>query len=422
VKLAFASSQSTGDPKTEVRYTIEEARLDDALAAGFFSRPEDAKPATAFATGRASVGIPFETAQNHIFVRVRVDGSEPLWFLLDSGAETSVVNMDRAKALGLKMQSGLQARGYGEGTLEAALVQNVTFELPGVRVPTKAVVAIPLTALEPFEGRRIDGILGYDVIGGFVLEIDYARRTIDLLDPRDYTYDGKGAKVPFEFHGNVPMVRAAIRDGARGRLEGRFTVDTGARQALSLHRPFVASSWLDALAEKAIAAPHGVGVGGETKTKVGRVDALELGPFTIERPVAGFEYDAKGAGANADVAGNIGGEVLRRFTVTFDYSRRVMYLEPNAAFTEPFEYDMLGAQLTADEGGFAIRRVIDGSAAAAAGLRAGDRLVGVDGRPASALTLDDVRRHFRADGRMVELTLLRNGAEKKIRVTLRRII
>jgi hypothetical protein len=40
-----------------------------------------------------SVVIPFELSQRgHIFLRARVNNSEPLWFILDSGSGDTVLN------------------------------------------------------------------------------------------------------------------------------------------------------------------------------------------------------------------------------------------------------------------------------------------------------------------------------------------
>lgn len=425
VKYPFTTRQGTGDPRTEVTLAVTSLRVGEPVPDGLFARPAPAAGAApVFAAGRSALGIPFEMTSNHIYVRVGVNGSEPLWFLLDSGAGSSVVSLARARALGLALEGRFVAQGFGEGTLEASRVKNATFELPGVRVPTSAAMAMPLGALEPYEGREMDGILGYDVIGNFVVRIDYTARTIDLYDPRDFAYAGGGDRVEFTFVGNTPQIRATVREPGRAPLEGLFTVDTGARQALSLTRPFVEKSWLAERAREAIPAPHGIGVGGETKTRVGRVAALEIGRFTIERPVAGFAEDRKGAGASELLAGNIGGEILRRFTVTFDYSRRQMFLEPNASYGEPFEYDMLGALLMLDEGGtsFLVRRVVDGSPAREAGIREGDLVVGVDGAPSSGMTLEQARRMLRTPGRTLELALRRGGEESRVRVTLRRLL
>ena len=57
-----------------------------------------------FASGQRSRRIPFELIGNHIYLRGIVNNSEPLWFLLDTGAAGSYLDTQRAKALGLGVQ------------------------------------------------------------------------------------------------------------------------------------------------------------------------------------------------------------------------------------------------------------------------------------------------------------------------------
>ena len=423
VRFAFRSRQSTGDAKYEVVVTVTSVRTNVPLDATAFARPSEGAADFGFAKGTSAEAIPFEMTENHIFVPVRVNGSEPLWFIFDTGAEMTVVETSRAKAIGLQLAGSVQARGNGEGTLEAAFVKGVTLALAGAEVRDQTVVAIPLGGLEPFEGRKIDGIVGYDFVSRFVVEIDYAARRMSLHDPKTYAYKGAGERLPIELVGNLPHVRATMVGPGGATSEGRFLVDTGSRLAISLNSPFVrANAWALEAAERSVDAPYGVGVGGASKTRVGRLESFRLGRHAVARPVAGFTFDTKGAKASADAAGAIGGEILRRFTVVFDYSRLAMYLEPGRDFAEPFEYDMLGAQLKLEGSAFVVHRVVAGSAAEAAGLAAGDAILAVDGRPSAGLSLEEVRRMFRVDGGSHALAVRTGDTTREVKVVLKRIL
>src|SRR5437879_9106468 len=72
-----------------------------------------------FASGQSARRIPFELVGNHIYLRGSVNNSEPLWFLLDTGAAASYLDAQRAKALGLGVE--------GES-------KTVVVSLPGVRL------------------------------------------------------------------------------------------------------------------------------------------------------------------------------------------------------------------------------------------------------------------------------------------------
>ena len=67
----------------------------------------------------------------------------------------------------------------------------------------------------------------------------------------------------------------------------------------------------------------------------GHLPQLQLGRLTIEKPEADFFLD--GSPADAGLAGHIGMEILRRYRIIFDYSRRQMILEsyPAGAAKKP---------------------------------------------------------------------------------------
>lgn len=372
-----------------------------------------------------AIDVPFELNANHIYLRATINGSKPLWFLLDTGAEMSVVDSTVAAAVGLTSTGSATARGSGEGTMEAGFAKGVTLAVGRAVAPGQTVVTLPLDALEPIDGRTIDGILGHDFIAAFVVTIDYAQRRVSFRDPSrfDTASIRGGERVPIEIEGGIPRIRGAVDLSGAPSVDGLFTLDTGSRTALSFNSPFVqANAAVKRLADASLDAPYGFGIGGATKTRVGRIDAFRIGSVRFERPVIGFSFDSKGVDATSTIAGNIGGELMRRFRVTFDYGRKVMVLEPNADMGSEFRYDAFGALLSLDGEAFKVRRVVEGSAASAAGIREDDRIVAVDGVPAGRLTLEAVRQRFLEAGKTVVLRVERDGKARDVRVRLRRLV
>ena len=66
--------------------------------------------------------------------------------------------------------------------------------------------------------------------------------------------------------------------------------------------------------------------------------SIELGPYRIDKPLVGLSTTESGALASEDYAGNIGNELLERFTVTLDYERRQVWFEPGAHYADPASY------------------------------------------------------------------------------------
>lgn len=423
VLLPWHVRQTSGDPQYDIVAEIEEVRCNVPVDAAAFQPPAEAAPDFRFASGHSARGIPIELTSNHIYLQLRVNDSAPLWFILDTGAGGSVIGVEQARAEGLELQGKLEGRGAGEGSIDIAFVPGATFRLPGVEVADQTIAAIALEPLMPFEGRPIHGILGYDFISRFVVEIDYGAGQLNLHDPRHYSYAGPGESLPIFLEGNVPFVQAELVNPGREPVAGQFLLDTGARVALVLNKPFVERHGL--VPERTITAPFGMGVGGETKQYIGRMPRLQLGRTALLDTVAGFSQDVKGAGADPDRAGLIGGEVLRRFTAIFDYTAGRMILEPNARFAEPYEYDMSGLFLATEgaaHAAFRVHRLVADSPAAEAGLQEGDVLAAVDGRPAREFTLEQLRQSFQEPGRPVRLTVQRGGETLRVLLVLRRLI
>ena len=105
--------------------------------------------------------------------------------------------------------------------------------------------------------------------------------------------------------------------------------------------------------------------------------------------------------------------MLKRFNVTFDYQKQQIIFEPNANFNKPDTFDRSGMWLNMAGDAFEVMDVVASGPAAQAGLKVGDTIVEIDGRPASQVSLPALRVRFKTDapGTKVHLTV-QSGAEK----------
>jgi len=72
---------------------------------------------------------------------------------------------------------------------------------------------------------------------------------------------------------------------------------------------------------------------------------------------------------------------------------------------------------SADDGRLYVREAPAGMAAWTAGLEPDDEIVAIDGQPARAMTLDDVRKALRGPiGSTVVLTIARGGVQRDVKV------
>jgi len=415
--------QSTGNAQFDVLVKVTKRVLNPQIDPSLFSlETKTPQSNVAWPAGKHDVTVPFELAQNHIYFPATINGKAAN-FVFDTGAESSVIDMTHAKTLGLPMKGKVEARGAGPGSVEASMVEKPTVEFGGISIPLQSMAAVPIRSISLLEGREMQGIAGYDVLSHFIVEIDYAKRELHFHEPASFTPSANAVAVPVTFDNNTPVVQTKVttRDGRT--LDVHMLIDTGARNAVMLNRPFIQKNDVARSIGPYIEGPLGMGVGGASTQKVGRLKSVEIAGFTVNDPITSFSTTTSGASANVDFDGLIGGEVLRRFTVTVDYPHGRLLLEPNGALGDVSEYDMSGMMLAAPDTKFdriLVRNVIAGSPAAAAGVKVNDELQSIDGVDVKTMKLDEVRKQFLQPDQTRALTLLRDGKPVQVTLTTKR--
>lgn len=370
--------------------------------------------------------IKFEITRNLIFVQTRSNDSEPLWFILDSGASTSVINEKLARSLGFKFGKKNKINAIG-GKIEYSLVKNIDLNVSGATLSKQTLAAIDLSVLEPKFGRSINGILGSEFFKRFVVKIDYANQSLDLYEPADFRYDGNGEVIEFELESNTPFIRVRLSPKDSEFVEGKFLVDTGAISTLYINKQFAETHGLQQSLEKTIPDLFTTQLGGEVDGRIGRMRKTAVANFLFENMIAHFPEEKSGNGSltSSTNDGIIGGGIFRRFTVILDYSRRHLILEPNKNFSEPFKYDQSGLELIADGADFKtikVKKILENSPASEAGLRDGDMIVSIGGKAANEMSLDQIAKMLSQSEQEYGLTILRDSKIIKTDIKLRRLI
>lgn len=385
--------------------------------------PSGDQPAAALAApGGEATRIPFLLRNHHILVRGTVDESDSLWFIVDTGASGHVLNASTAKRLGLRTEEGATAGGTG-GQVAASRVRGARILLPGVELDSGHIVAIPLDMLALKTGHPCDGIVGYELFAERVVTIDYDRAELVLHPASEFRPPAGATTLPLTLRHNHPYVPARVTLPGGKPIEGSFVLDTGSVLSLILSPSFVAEHKAIERVPRTIQVQLG-GVGGPTRNPLGRIARLELGPHVLVGPTAVLSQ-VGGGFTSPEEAGNIGGEILSRFRVTFDYGRKRFHLEPGRRLNDAFESDMSGLAFSPREDGSGRIEVIlvqEDSPAAALGVAVGDELETVDGRAVAPPGLLALRQRLREEGRTVRLGLRRGETRSDVTLTTRRLL
>lgn len=418
LKLPFSQRSTNGEAKYDTVVTVESVEVNPALDTARFRMPEGKTDDFAIAAGATSATVPFELLNNHLYVDAHIDGTGPHRVLLDTGG-MNIVTPATAQRLGLKTEGTIQGRGAGEKTEDVGLSRVRELRLGDVTLKDQVFYVFPLAGLDDAEGVDFSGLIGYEVFKRFVVRVDYTRRLLTLTLPEAFTPPTGATAVPFTFNGQTPQVEGSI-DG----LPGKFTIDTGSRVSLTLHRPFAEAHGLKAKYAPKVEAMTGYGVGGAVRAAVTRAGVLKLGGVEVKGPVAEIPLVEKGAFTDRYLAGNVGGGVLKRFAVTFDYSRQTIYFEPNAEAGQPDPFDRAGLWLNRAAGGYRVEDVVPGGPATAAGLQVGDLVTAVDGRGAAEVPLPDLRVRLKESppGTRVRMTVRSAGTEREVTLVLRDLL
>ncbi len=385
-----------------------------------FAAPDGGRAAAAWLGAKDHVEIPFRYRRGHVWVMLSIDGAPPAEFVLDTGAFNTCLDRGYAQQLGLNAEGEHVAQGVGGyDTFGFARVQSLRWAGPtgkGVELKDLRVGVIELQdALSSVEWGRTAGLLGYDVLGRFTLELDFDRQVLTLHDPATYVHRGGGSALPMTLRGNIPTVDATLN----GSCRGTYIVDVGNASVLSVGAEQVMHCGLMTARTKQV--EHWVGgIGGAFAERVCRLDSMQLGPFTLSQPIAGLTTHHQGGAGSIEVQGNIGTSVLERFRCTFDYAHGQLWLEPGTRYATHEAFTRSGLSFTRWAGVVIVFRVVKDSPAEEAGLKVRDVLRAVNGRRIEQWTPEELDRLLEdgPTGTTVKLTYERELQEETVELTL----
>jgi Aspartyl protease len=173
----------------------------------------------------SSSEFPFEYREGLLWVGVAIPQSEkPLNFLLDTGAGVSVINLNTAKRIGLRLGQRVTVHGV-ETMLTGNWQQRMSASVGNVRLPSEY-LAIDLGKLSSSCERPVDGLIGTDFFRGRVVQIDFDAQKIRLL--KSDKSEKSGDALPLQLRSCGMRVPIAVNGHERQWVR----LDTGCATAL----------------------------------------------------------------------------------------------------------------------------------------------------------------------------------------------
>jgi predicted metalloprotease with PDZ domain len=139
--------------------------------------------------------------------------------------------------------------------------------------------------------------------------------------------------------------------------------------------------------------------------------------------IARYAEDKEGSFSSRTEGGNIGTDILARFTLDFDYANEVIWFDPVPGFM-PLPFPRSGLSFYKQSAtSVVIVNTIPGGPADKAGLKEGDALLTVAGEKTTALSRDRLVKYFQQPvGTRVPVTYSRKGSESSTVITLEELL
>jgi predicted aspartyl protease len=271
----------------------------------------------------AVVTLPLAERNAHVTCRVGIAGKD-YNFLLDTGAQSVLLDSRVAREAGLVEQGALEVRGVGRtGGLHV-------LNLPRLDIGVAHLDDLVASSID-LRGSlgaasRLDGILGMPFFASALVEIDFARHAMRFGAPGSFV--PRGQRVPLD--GDRGLIEAVFR--LDGTVDAPFIIDTGNSGELLLYRPFITAHPGIVPFSRSMVANYGIG--GAASTYRTSLDELLVGNVPLYNQTTDVVNSEKGAFADRVDAGNVGLGVLRNFIVTFDLANGALYLEKGSAFDD----------------------------------------------------------------------------------------
>ncbi|WP_027379026.1 PDZ domain-containing protein [Chryseobacterium daeguense] len=402
--------------------------------------------------------IPFKSISNLIFIPVNINGAE-LTFLLDTGvAETSIFSLENQE---LKLQNLEKIRFSGLGgsaSIDGFRSDNNIGKIGKSFINHSLTLFIIVNQefnISSHVGIPVNGIIGYHFFKNHPVIIDYSSKKITIYNDRELFNKKikKFEEFSISIEKNKPYLFADI-EMTNEKKSSKLLIDLGNSDPIWLFPKLIKDFVYN---RPNIDDFLGRGFNGDIYGKRSRIHNFYLGTFKFEKPLTAMpdEYSIQHVNLVENRKGSVGGDIMRRFTVAFDYPNQKMYLKKNRNFDDPFHFNMSGLDFRQDgmewtkdmvnlptknketpSGGieilnnslqynfvlkpiFSIAGVRKDSPAAKAGLKKDDKLISINGKKTADMTMEKIIEMMKSEeGKTINMLILRKNQEMTLSFTL----
>jgi hypothetical protein len=410
--------------------------------------------------------IPFQLISNLVFIPVELNGVK-LTFLLDTGIEETILfSLDEADQVSLENIQKIKFRGFGinepfeglKSSKNKLKIKNLIDVNHDVYVVLDQDINISSSV-----GIPVNGIIGYHFFKNNCINIDYASKKVIVYNDVNSISSkklNKFEKVPIQILDSKPYIVSSVQSIENDNyIDAKLLIDSGNSDSV----------WLFANQNNSIKKSNitiddflGKGFSGNVYGKRGRINSLKINGFEFKNSIAAFPDSINTSNLELvkDRLGSVGGEILKRFNVIFDYPTQNLYLAKNSNFNAEFNYNMSGIEIqheglqwvqefftdspvvqykTYDINGddtaqklktkfslkpsYTILSIRNNSPAEASGLRQGDTIIRINHKYAYNLSLAEINELLKSEeDKEINIEIERNNQKLNFKFNLKKMI
>ena len=411
------------------------------------------------------VVIPFKFINNLLFIPIKVNGVE-LNFLLDSGVEETILfSMEDKKEVNFFNIEKISLRGLGsEASIEGLKSTNNTLEIKDLKSKNHLlyIVLDQSFNLSSHVGIPVNGIIGYNFFKTNLIEINYEKKRIVVYKDNEKNrkkIEKKSSAIDISIEKYKPYINGSIVIDSN-EIPVKLLIDVGNSDAI----------WLFENHSKSIEIPVknfedylGKGFSGDVEGRRAQISKFKISKFEFNNIIVAFPDSTSIRNVKMVInrAGSVGSEILKRFTVVFDYPNKKIFLKANGDFHSSFSYNKSGVEIqhnglqwvqetvrletvpvsvdkvSTEENNsannfkykFALKPIYEianvrkNSPAALSGLQKGDIVVSINSMPAYRYSLEKINELLKSEEeRLITFEIERNGQTIKIKFRLLNVL
>lgn len=307
--------------------------------------------------------------------------------------------------------------------------------------------------ISPHVGIPVNGVIGYHFFKDHPIYIDYISKKITVYENADLLKKKikRFEEFPITIEKDKPYLYAGV-EMTNEKKDSKLLIDLGNSDAIWLFPTLIKNFVYN---RPNIDDFLGRGFNGDIYGKRSRIHNFYLGDFKFEKPLTAMpdEFSIQHVNLVENRKGSVGGEIMRRFTVIFDYPNKKLYLKKNRNFDDPFHFNMSGLDFKQDglewqedrlkietqksamvttevykdafqykfslKPIFSITGVRKDSPAYEAGLKKDDKVISINGERTADMTLEKIVELMKSnEGRNITMVIRRKNEELTFRFML----